>query len=151
MNRKSRVEKCVECGGEVRYVTGEGRTTVYKGIEIPVPEDLAINTCAACGEEYMAAGEAKTWTAAFEKVYREIIRTRLIAALLAIGEDVPQRRIERAFGLSAGYLSKLKQGDSDASPGLVSGLSLLAINPNALEQLETIWSIRRGRKKEMRP
>lgn len=43
---------CRACGkGVIRPLAVEGRTMAYKGVSLPVPGDIAIPTCEACGEE----------------------------------------------------------------------------------------------------
>lgn len=132
--------RCVECGGTVRPIAKAGRTTLYKQIEILVPADLVIRTCDNCGEEYIHASEAAAQDAALEPVFRETVRAKLVAALVALEPIDSMRRIERVLGLSEGYLSRLKQGRGDASPQLVSSLCLLATSPQSLETLEAMWS-----------
>jgi hypothetical protein len=137
---------CVECGGTVRPVAKPGRTTLYKHVEIPVPADLTIRTCDNCGEEYTHASEAAAHDAALEPVFREVVREKLVAALVALEPIDSMRRIERVLALSDGYLSRLKQGRGDASPQLVSTLCLLATSPRSLEMLERMWAAKPGAK-----
>lgn len=138
--------KCVECGGTVRPVAKPGRTTIYKHVEIPVPADLAIRTCDNCGEEYTHASEAAAHDAALEPVFRETVRSKLVAALVALEPIDSMRRIERVLGLSEGYLSRLKKNRGEASPQLVSTLCLLATSPQSLDTLEAMWAVRPGTK-----
>jgi hypothetical protein len=135
--------KCVSCGlGVVQSVAVAGRTTKFKGIEVEVPATLAIRTCDNCGEEFIHASEAKAHDLALEKVYRSTIRSRLVAALVALEPIGSMSRIEAVLGLSKGYLSKLKQKRAEASPILVSSLALIATAPNSLETLEAMWKSR---------
>jgi len=44
---------CAECGAPVTLAKGVGRTAERRrGEFLPVPDDFAIPTCAACGERY---------------------------------------------------------------------------------------------------
>ena len=44
---------CHECGGEVDYRSGPGRTYEYvEGRSIPIPDDFRLPTCDSCGEQY---------------------------------------------------------------------------------------------------
>lgn len=47
---------CHECGGEVDYRSGPGRTYEYaKGQSIPIPDDFRLPACDSCGEQYFAS------------------------------------------------------------------------------------------------
>ncbi len=132
--------KCAECGvGNVSPVARPGRVWRYKQIDVAVPETLVVRTCDNCGEEYTNPSEAKLFDAAMEPIYRETVREKLVAALVALEALGPMTRIERALHLSEGYLSKLKLGRAEASPSLVSSLGLLAANPQSLVVLEAMW------------
>jgi hypothetical protein len=133
--------KCAACGvGNVAPVARAGRVWRYKQLDLEVPATLVVRTCDNCGEEYIRPSEAKAFDAAMEPVYRETVREKLVAALLALEPVGPMTRIERALHLSEGYLSKLKLGRAEASPSLVSSLGLLAANPQSLVVLEAMWS-----------
>lgn len=133
--------KCAECGvGNVSPVARAGRVWRYKQIDLEVPEALVVRTCDNCGEEYTNPSEAKVFDAAMEPIYRETVREKLVAALVALEPVGPMTRIERALHLSEGYLSKLKLGRAEASPSLVSSLGLLAANPQSLSVLEAMWN-----------
>jgi hypothetical protein len=80
-------------------------------------------------------------------VSRDTIRTKLVAALVALEPVGSMSRIEDVLGLSKGYLSKLKQGRAEASPTLVSSLALVATSPKALETLEAMWKATASRPK----
>jgi hypothetical protein len=137
--------KCVECGvGTVTPTARRGRVMRYRQIDVEVPATLAIRTCDNCGEEYVHASEAKAIDEALEVVYRETVRQKLVAALVALEPLNSMSRIERVLPLSEGYLSKLKQGRAVASPQIVSTLCLLATSPHSLEALEALWAVRPG-------
>lgn len=144
--KKLKPFRCVECGiGEVQPVATGGRTTLYKGIEVPVPADLAIRTCNNCGEEYIHASEAKAFDAALDPIYREIVREKLEAAFAALEPlQISMRRLERVLPVSEGYLSKLKKGRAEASPQIVSSLALIATSPGAIGTLEALWRASRS-------
>ena len=76
-----------------------------------------------------------------EKVYRTTLRLRLDQCMALISEaKVTMRQVEVALGLSEGYLSKVKQGRSEPSPILISGLCLVAEDAKArMATLETLW------------
>jgi hypothetical protein len=62
--------RCVDCGGSVEPVAKPGRTGFYKFVELPIPEDLEILTCAGCGEEYFNNILGKAYDEAMEQVYQ---------------------------------------------------------------------------------
>jgi transcriptional regulator with XRE-family HTH domain len=58
-----------------------------------------------------------------------------------ITTHIPQRRLEELLGLSRGYISKLRAGDRNPSPELVSDLALIARDPEGrLQELESLWA-----------
>lgn len=68
------------------------------------------------------------------------------AAIQAIELVVQQKDVERALGLSTGYLSKLKNGGRDPSPDLVAHLATIARNPKKrLHEIEEAWAQREVR------
>lgn len=137
--------KCAACGvGNVAPLARAGRVWRYKQIDLAVPETLVVRTCDNCGEEYVHASEAKAFDAAMEPLYRETVREKLVAALIALEPLGSMSRIERALHLSDGYLSKLKQGRAEASPSLVSLLGLVATNQQALATVEAMWKASGG-------
>lgn len=139
--------KCAACGvGTVAPVARPGRVWRYKQIDVAVPADLVVRTCDNCGEEYIHASEAKAFDEAMEPIYRETVREKLMAALVALEPVAPMTRIERILPVSEGYLSKLKLGRAEASPQIVSALCMLATSPQSLETLEALWAIRPGAK-----
>jgi hypothetical protein len=69
---------------------------------------------------------------ALEKAYQSKLRERLDNAVDKIlGEQMSQTRVERALGLSPGYLSKLKQGRRNPSAELVVLLGLMSKAPQS--------------------
>jgi transcriptional regulator with XRE-family HTH domain len=140
---KSHVERrCRECGiGTIRPIARAGRRMRHKTLELEVPAALAIPTCDNCGAEWMDRATAKEIDAALEGAYRQALRRTLEAVLKTIAARAPMRQVERAIGVSEGYLSKLKKGRSEPSAELVSGLSLLARDvEGGLQNLGRLWT-----------
>lgn len=114
-----------------------GRTTRYKAIRnLPVPDDLIMQTCNHCGERWFSPGDAKRIDAAMEIVYRREL-VRRVQAVLPAAEDAD--RIERDLGLSRGYISRLRKGTKVPSEALLAILALIHKQPAMLQQVEAIW------------
>lgn len=63
----SRIDRCPSCNGQVKSVTGAGRFAEYRGVRCEVPHNLAIDTCAACGSEWMGEAETDLLSESFER------------------------------------------------------------------------------------
>lgn len=50
-------QACTSCGGVVRLMKGPGRTYLYRGRRVRIPEDFPTETCVGCGEIYMSDRE----------------------------------------------------------------------------------------------
>jgi Helix-turn-helix len=131
---------CPTCGnGEVVPVARPGRTARYKNMPaLPVPEDLPIPTCLACGVEWIDRPTATTVDAALERQYQRRLWELAVAGLERLAAlRITQQRVEKILGLSQGYLSKIRSGASRPSATLVSCLHLLASDPeHRLREME---------------
>lgn len=130
--------KCYSCfEGEVVPVAKPGRTIRYKAMQkLLVPEDLVIQTCNRCGEQWISPADAKRIDAAMEVVYRQ----ELLAKVRAVLPDPKNAdRIERDLGLSRGYLSRLRTGRKIPSEPLVAILTLIHQQPSVLKKVEAMW------------
>jgi hypothetical protein len=109
--------------------------------DLEIPAEVKIPTCDRCGAEWLDHATARAIDRSLERVYREELRDRFRRAIDAIVKHVSQRKLEALLGLSQGYLSKLRAGDRDPSPELVSDLALLARDPaRRVRELEQFWS-----------
>lgn len=138
-----KMKRCHECGiGQVVAVAHSGRFMRYKTLpQVEIPADIAIPTCNNCGAEWLDEKTSSTIDAALEVVYRGELRRRVRTAIETIVAHVSQRQLEALLGLSHGYLSKLKAGDRDPSPELVSDLALIARDPKTrVVELEQFWA-----------
>ncbi len=134
--------RCRECGvGQVRLLARPGRRTPHRNMaNLSVPADLEIPTCDQCGTEWFDEATAQRVDAALEPIYREELRHRVRKAIVVISACISQQRLEAMLGLSQGYLSKLKSGDRDPSPELVSELALIARDPQGrVRELLDFW------------
>ncbi|OGQ81276.1 MAG: hypothetical protein A2289_04300 [Deltaproteobacteria bacterium RIFOXYA12_FULL_58_15] len=136
--------QCGECGkGKIRKVKKAGRTARYKTMQrIEIPKSFEIPTCDHCGTEWLDQKTASALDKVLEAWYRLELSHRVRESIDKIAQRRPQRRIEELLGLSHGYLSKLKSGDRDPSPELVSQLALIAREPEKrIKELEEYWGL----------
>ncbi len=70
--------RCSTCGeGEVFPLARPGRSARYKNMAaLPIPDDLAIPTCRACGAEWIDRPTAQAVDAALERRYQEGVGIR---------------------------------------------------------------------------
>ena len=70
MTKKTQERFCVTCGkGVLARTARAGRTDVYKGVELPLPETLPLVECPACGERYISPADAEKIDAALAEAY----------------------------------------------------------------------------------
>ncbi|MFY0572984.1 type II toxin-antitoxin system MqsA family antitoxin [Cystobacter fuscus] len=133
---------CPTCNrGEIVMSTGRGRHMRYRHIpDLELPEELALPTCSACGERWLDAESTRNVEAALEIAYREELTRKAEQAIEALRSHLPQRDLERLLGVSAGLLSKLKNG-KETSASMVALLMLLAEQPHRVEELRRLWAV----------
>jgi hypothetical protein len=140
---KFQERRCRECGqGTVRLVAEPGRRTTYRFLELDVPVHVAIPTCDHCGMEWHNDTTAEVFDEAMEQVFRSELVTISHRALERIdAAGVRQSDVERAIGLSPGYLSKIKRGERAPEPMLVAQLAVISMNPAArLSEAQKAWA-----------
>ena len=133
--------RCMECGkGTVRPVAKDGRQAKFRTLTLPVPAQFEIPTCDNCGTEWLNDTVAQAIDQALEQEYRSRMRDLVIATMTRFSEsNVHKSEIEKALGLSQGYLSHLT-GDKTPSEALASELVFLAQDPRRrMQDLETLW------------
>lgn len=133
----------VVCGHEVvEKRKGVGRRCAYRNVpQLPIPADLALPTCNACGAWLLTRESAAALDAAMEPVYGAELGRRAREALATLGQEgLRQKDLEPILGLSVGYLSKLKNSKADPSAPLVSVLLLLARDVQRVDELAALWS-----------
>ena len=134
---------CPACGlGQVEPAAGPGRRWSYKAIsDLEVPESVAIPTCSGCGEVWVDDATTEALNAALEPVYRSALVVKAEKAIESLRVTYRQRMVEKRLGLSAGYLSKLRQTDRAPSAALVAALMVLAEHPEQVVELASLWSV----------
>ncbi|MCC7108210.1 MAG: YgiT-type zinc finger protein [Deltaproteobacteria bacterium] len=139
--RKPPARRCVACGqGALERRTRSGRVDVYKGMELPLPADLPLVECVACGERYVTAADAERIDRALSAAYTRQVRTRIEKDIETLRRhDVSLASVERALGLSEGYLSKIRKS-VEPSFQVVALLALVAADPRGT--LQQIGSLR---------
>ena len=133
--------RCAACGkGVVRRTARAGRVDVYKGLTLPLPADLALNECDACGELYATVADAEEIDAALAAAYAVHVRDRVESSIGRLQEaGLSLATVERELGLSEGYLSKIRKS-VEPSFQLVALLAVIAENPK--KALSTIHALR---------
>ncbi len=137
---------CPECGrGEVRPNHDQDRRWSFRTIpDLELPVEVEIPTCAHCGEQWIDGDTDAALDAGLERAFRATVLEKAKRAIDTLRETFGhrQRTVERALGLSHGYLSKIIAKERDPSPTLVAALLLLANDAGRLEELRASWSTR---------
>lgn len=134
--------RCLECGEYAVVPTAKaGRVTRYKSFHsIEIPADVNIPTCGECGTEWFDGNDALMIDEALEKVYNERLSTTAVDKLKIITKQgVSRQRIESAFGLSQGYISKVMLGKKIPSEHLTVSLAIIAKDISRLDEAERVW------------
>jgi transcriptional regulator with XRE-family HTH domain len=133
---------CPTCNrGEIVMAKGPGRRMRYRHIpDLEIPEELELPTCSACGERWLDADATRRLECALESAYRTALARKAEQAIEALRPHVAQRELERLLGVSAGLLSKLKNGKETSGP-MVAVLMLLAEKPHRVEALQRLWAL----------
>lgn len=133
---------CPECGGEVAPKTAAGRTMPYRVMTaLELPESLEIPTCAGCGEQYIDGEVNDSIERLLSEAYTKALAERAELALEKLIAVAPKRKLEMIFGLSQGYLSRLRS--RRLSPQLVELMTLAADDPRKnLDRIQTLWGTR---------
>lgn len=128
------MKKCHECGARaVRPLAKPGRMTKYRAMEMEIPATLEIPTCAECGVEWFDGPTDSALDAALDEIYQGRLKETLKADLEKIfGQGISQARVERALGVSEGYISKLKREERNPGSELVVAVRLLAADPEKM-------------------
>lgn len=138
------LRRCIHCGTKaVKPRKGSGRTISYRTMPcMPIPEDILIPTCGRCKSEFLDEENSAVLAPSLQLVYLQSLRVRIRIAVDILSEHISQRRLERALGLSQGYLSRLRAGAGNPSPELVSHLAILCQDPpKRLIELERFWAL----------
>jgi transcriptional regulator with XRE-family HTH domain len=141
--KEFRERRCPECGkGRVRLVAKLGRKRQHRGLLLTVPEDFQIPTCDNCGEEGFRGDMVEAYMKAMDEVYRQEFANRALKMIKEVTRHITQTKLERLFGLSHGYLSKVRNGNVVPSQALLSGLALLTTEPEKrIHELEKQWEL----------
>ena|SRR5579859_7961303 len=136
---RKKERRCPECGGLVVPRRAAGRTMPYRNLAaLEVPDSFPLPTCVKCGEEYLSAAETDALDAALEAEYARVLSGLAQQAMERLSGKVTKQELERAIGLSQGYLSKLPE--KTTSPLLVTLLWLIAADPGRnLELARSVW------------
>lgn len=136
----ARDRRCPICGtGEIRNEACANRRVPFRNVpDLELPADLPVPTCSHCREELIDRPTAKRMDDALTAAYQRALAAKAEAAIEKLSEVIPQRDLEPLLGLSAGYLSKVKNDRSPSSP-LVAVLMILAKDLNRVRELRDMW------------
>lgn len=133
---------CPTCNrGEIVMASGPGRLMRYRHIpDLEIPSELPLPACSACGALWLDAEATRRLEPVLEAAYRAALARKAEQAIEALRPHIAQRELERLLGVSAGLLSKLKNGKETSGP-MVAVLMLLAEKPHRLEALQRLWHL----------
>jgi hypothetical protein len=120
-----------------------GRRWRFRTIpDLELPADIGIPTCTHCGEQLIDGPTDEAISLGLRRAFRVAVLEKAKRAIETLRETFGhrQRTIERALGLSHGYLSKIVAGEREPSPTLTATLLLLANDAGRLEELRGLWS-----------
>jgi transcriptional regulator with XRE-family HTH domain len=135
---------CPSCtdGEIVMRKAGPGRRVRYRHIpDLETPAELELPTCAACGQQWLDAEASRRLEGALEEAYRAELVRKAERSIETLRQHIPQRELERLLGVSAGWLSKVKNGKETSAP-MAALLMLLAEQPHRVESLRRLWAVR---------
>ncbi len=133
---------CPHCNrGDIERKAGPHRRMPYRHIpDLALPESLELPTCSACGELWLDAKATRRVEEALEAEYRRQLTLKAEHAIDRLQAHLPQRDLERLLGVSAGWLSKVKNGREPSAP-MTALLMLLAEQPERVEALRRLWAV----------
>lgn len=134
---RSRLFRCVECGGDVVTVTGADRTSDFKlGIPLPVPADFEMPTCVRCGETYLTVERGEELTRRQAPAYDAWLKEHSVELIerLRARHTTTLRHLEGASGVTRTYFSKLLSGKKTPSLQLVRLLEAFDAAPEELQR-----------------
>lgn len=133
---------CPSCGhGLVAPRSSKGRSASYKHIpDLPLPDELLLPTCGACGAVHMDRASAEAMDRVLEPAYRAALQAKSKRAIEALTRTHRKLELEAVMGLSGGYLSKLV-GDAYPSAQTTACLMLLANAAGRVDELRRSWAM----------
>ena len=137
-----KARRCPCCGRHALRLTREpGRACRYRHMYLTLPPELPVPTCHRCRHMVLTYESVPALDATLKAIFRAELVHRASAEISHLGAFYSQRRLERDFDLSQGYLSKLRSGDGVPSVVLVSLLALLSNEPSRVEELKGYWAL----------
>lgn len=139
---KNELELCPACEvGHLHPVRKASRRMPIRQIpDLEVPVDVPMPTCDHCGAEILGDGDLAALDAAMNGAYARALAAKSEEAIRELGRVIHQRELERLIGVSAGYVSKLKNAQSEPRGPITALLMLLADEPRLLDRLRVLWS-----------
>lgn len=145
---------CPSCNrGHIVMKAGPGHRMRYRHIpDLEIPAELELPACEACGQQWLDAEATQRLEMALEEAYRTELVRKSVQSIETLRQTIPQRELERLLGVSAGWLSKVKNGKETSAP-MAALLMLLAEQPHRVDSLRRLWAVHPEPKKvlELRP
>ena len=139
------LELCPACDvGHLRPLAKSGRRMPLKQIpDLEIPSSFAIPTCDRCDAEILGDAELASLDTVMKSAYANALSSKSEHAIRDLNEAIHQRELERLIGVSAGYVSKLKNAQAEPGGPITALLMLLADEPRLIERLRELWSTKR--------
>lgn len=132
------------CGGTLKPRARRGRRVSYKVVPVLVlPEDLRLPTCERCGKTWVDPADPPVGRV-LEREYGRVLRRLAPRIIERATVGTGQAAMERALGLSHGYLSRLRAEDGTPSTTLLALLHMLGLHPELLADVERLWATASG-------
>lgn len=132
--------ECPVCGERALEMRqGPGRMMKHRLLEVEVAPEFALPECGSCGARPINWKTAELLDPVLEKAYQQKLSALIAADIELLAKVKPLYEWERELGLSAGYLSKVRN-EKAPSAQLVALVRLLANEPNRRAELADLWA-----------
>lgn len=129
---------CSDCPGELVWRAVAGRTFLYApDVEVPVPDDLVVPTCAKCLKVHAVGGAESFLETALRPGYEAARRDRVNFAVMMLRATVPELQtydIAALCGVTEGCLTKVLSGEKVATPMLIRLLEAYCLHPEEVNR-----------------
>jgi hypothetical protein len=138
----SHTTSCDVCGNAAAKIVISGQTVCalkYLNFTLRLPPGTEVLMCLRCRE--VISKEKYRLKPLLRSIYQTELKKRVRSSIDVLMQHISQRKLEVLLGLSQGYLSRLRSGDGNPSPELVSNLALIAMDPEKrIAELQKYWS-----------
>ena len=129
---------CQNCSGELVWRAVAGRTFLYApDVEVPVPDDLVVPTCAKCLKVHAVGGAESLLETALRPGYEAARRGRVNFAVEMLKATIPELQtsdIASLCGVTEACLTKVLSGEKVATPMLIRLLEAYCLHPEEVDR-----------------